>query len=204
MFAKSKGGEVESQLRARYSLDSGLNFEPACASHDEFPWLIASYDGVAEEEGRLSSIEIKFVGLDVYNSMNTVEDLKLIKPAHYCQCQHQMMPLDLNFVDYLFSVAGISYKRIRVHADAKMQARIFSACQDFSQNLILDLAPGLTEQDWWPALPALEKLLQEPFDDDKRQKIRAAMAHTRHIGSNYKCMIDKRGALRITKLERDT
>lgn len=188
-FAKAKGGEIEAQLRARYSLDVGLQFEPACASHDEYPFLLASYDGVAYEDGKLRAIEIKFVGAEYYAQ-------EQIKEAHRIQCQHQIMVMDLEYVDYLYSVDGVAYKRLRILPDYKAWSEIFTAAYIFNEYLVRDVAPPLTEQDWWPATEELDKLLLE----GDRDQIKAAMTHPRVIGSKHKAQIDKRGALRLCEI----
>lgn len=200
-FAKAKGGEIEAQLRARYSLDTGLNFEPACAEHDEFPWLTASYDGIALQDGKLRAIEIKFVGKEIYdafteeNKAEWANLLKKLKPMHVVQCQHQIMVMDLEYVDYLMSIDGREYKKVRIYPDAKTQRQIFDICEAFYKCLHDDVAPELTEEDWWPATPEIEKMMLEQDREGLKK-----MPHKKMIGSKFKAQIDKRGALRLTKI----
>lgn len=187
-FAKAKGGEIEAQLRARYSLETGINFQPACAEHDEFKYLTASYDGIGLEGDKLRAIEIKFVGAEIYNKGE-------VKEAHKIQCQHQMMVMDLDYVDYLMSVDGREYKCIRLFPDPKAWRQIFDACETFYRCLKEDIAPALTEQDWWPATPEIEAMMEA----GDREGLRG-MPHKKMIGSKWKAQIDKRGGLRLTKI----
>ncbi len=195
-YAKAKGGEVEAQLRARYSLSTGLQFEPACAEMEGDTYIRCSYDGIALENGKLRAIEIKFVGLDYYNATTLPSN---IKTTHFVQMQHQMLVMDLEYVDYLYSADTVNYKRIRVFPDIPMHRKIQDAAKAFYECLVTNTPPPLGPDDWHDMPSSIQTILEGPMDEDARNKIKVSMEHRKVESPSHRVQLDKRGALRITK-----
>jgi putative phage-type endonuclease len=120
-FAKQRGGEVEAQLRARYSLHTGRDYQPRLAVHDEYEFISASLDGYSETG---HAIEVKFVGAKKYQE-------EIIPEHHIIQMQHQMLVTGLPYIDYLYSTDGIEYKVFKCEADPDKQALILKECLEF-------------------------------------------------------------------------
>lgn len=186
MHSKAKGGEVEAQLRARYSLDTGKNFIPVLWEHDTHKYLLASLDGYADGE----IIEIKFVGKDYYEQEE-------IKKEHWIQMQHQMMATGLDRVTYLKSVDGVAYKSVTVLRDEIFIHDLEAACHAFYYKVQKMMPPDKTEDDEWEAEGEFLDLLKQ----GDRDKIKAAMPHARMRGAGKKLVRSKNGALRITEID---
>lgn len=187
LYAKAKGGEVEAQLRARYSLDSAKNFEPVLAEMDDNKFIKASLDGYADGE----AIEIKFVGKEKYES-------DTIPETHYWQMQHQMLVLDLTAISYLKSIDGVEYKKqqcLRNEADCQ---RVLMSCIVFQGKVLTKTPPPKTEQDTLEAegvfLAMLELYKAGKID---KKEIKANMPHQRMTGAGLKLTLSSNGALRV-------
>ena len=196
-YARGKGGETEARIRAKYSLETGLNFGPVLAAHDEYPWLLASLDGYFYADGQHHIIEIKFVGQKVF-------DAGLVPRKHAIQCQQQMLVIGASELVYLMSADGDSYKKIVIKADEKMQKEIVHAGTLFYSYMTLKNPPPLVENDWWPGDAELEKAVENwslniGSDSINREKIRALMKNKRMEVPGYRLTVDVRGVLRVTK-----
>ncbi len=186
LFAKAKGGEVEAQLRAKYSLETGRNFAPVLAEHDDFPILRASLDGYwtdgADEEG----IEIKFVGLTKYKD-------EAIHIPYWWQMQHQMLVMKMKRFTYLKSMDGDSYQKQTVKYEEDAHLLIMKECTDFWDKVITKEPPAKTERDWWDASEEFEAIVQE----GDRAKIKASIPHARMRTKFMSLTVSSNGALRM-------
>lgn len=191
-YARGKGGETEARLRAKYSLETGRQYGPVLASHDEYPWLLASLDGYTVEEKRQYIIEVKFVGAKVYESITSAAT---IPRKHYIQCQQQLLVTNADELMYLVSADGDSYKEILVPHDFSLQKEIISRGTLFYSYMATKSPPPLEENDWWPGSQELVEAVKE----GNRSRIKGLMKNKRVEVPGWKLTIDVRGFLRITK-----
>ncbi len=137
-FVRERGAETEKYIRADYSLFTGKNFEPRLATHDKYPFILASLDGVDEKSGEI--IEIKYVRKEKF-------ELGKIPYHHLLQTQQQMMAAGADRITYLFSMDGREYKRLEIEADKQIQADILNRCINFWYHVKERLDPGMEPKD---------------------------------------------------------
>ncbi len=137
-FVRERGAETEKYIRADYSLFTGKNFEPRLATHDKYPFILASLDGVDEKSGEI--IEIKYVGKVVF-------DRGEIPYKHLLQTQQQMMAVGSDKISYLMSMDGREYKKLVVETDKQLQADILNRCINFWYHVKERLDPGMEPKD---------------------------------------------------------
>lgn len=85
-FIAEVGHKFEPRARAQFSLETDLEVEPACAEHDDFPFLRASFDGL-NEDARVF-VEIKLVGRQ---KLDWIKDNKKPLPEHADQVFQQFL-----------------------------------------------------------------------------------------------------------------
>jgi putative phage-type endonuclease len=140
VYANSKGGDTEHNLRSRHSLFTGKDFQPRLAEHDQYPFILASLDAYCEKTN--SACEIKFVKKEYF-------DADFIQEHHMLQMQHQMLVLGIPEMEYLMSCDnGSTYKALTVKADKKIQNKILRACVKFQQYVTENRRPPLGPNDY--------------------------------------------------------
>jgi putative phage-type endonuclease len=138
------GKETEAKARARYELLTMEDMPPACATHPEFKYLIASLDGWNQESKRI--LELKCPkGM---STLEAAENGKVIE--HYVpQVQAQLLVAgadDLDFFVYHEDTGRDAL--VPVKPDLAMQARIVIEVGKFWNEYVLkDIAPPLMPED---------------------------------------------------------
>lgn len=93
-WAMARGKELEEEARAAYESHTGETMFASVEFNQEYPWAMASLDGINLERTRM--VEIKVPGIKDHQSA-----LDGIIPEKYqCQMHHQMMVLGLKSNDY--------------------------------------------------------------------------------------------------------
>jgi putative phage-type endonuclease len=136
----AKGHAVESQIRASYEFEHGIEFKPCLMEYGEWPVIRASLDGWNEESRK--GIEIKYVGADKMQAP--------IPTHHYIQMQHQMLVAGVDSWTYVKSNDGAHYIAVDIQADKKIQMDIVSACMTFWDQVETAKEPEYTDRDWFP------------------------------------------------------
>lgn len=185
LFATTKGGEIETSVRDRYSLDQGLNFQPRLAVHDVYPWIKASLDGYDESTARI--IEIKFIG-----EKRWAEDE--IQHSHFIQCQHQMLVTGVPAVDYLYAKFDGQYKKKTIIKDATFQTDLLAKLLVFWDYVKNKIDPGYGPDDFLPITdPDLADMVKSyKFKSDKKLRplIQKKMTHPKMMIDGIKVTYD--------------
>ena len=87
------GTSLEAEARELYIEETGMLVEPLCLQSKEYPWLIASMDGITDDYSHI--VEIK-CGKSAYWQANKSK----VPDYYYGQLQHQLMITGLGAVDY--------------------------------------------------------------------------------------------------------
>lgn len=192
VYARGKGGETEARLRAKYSLETGRQYGPVLASHDEYKWMLASLDMYTVEERKQYMGEVKFVGKKVYESIVSVQT---IPRKHYIQMQQQRLVLGSCHCVYLVSDDGDRYKEFEVKDDESLQFDIIKKGTEFFHFMETKTAPPLVENDWWPGS---QELIEAVASGD-RSLVKELMPNKRVEIPGARITVTANGILRITK-----
>jgi putative phage-type endonuclease len=133
-FAMRRGNRLEPIARGLYALQRGVPVEPACVSHDEYPWMLSSLDGLLLDVVRGMMIaEIK-----AWKWQNHDQVLAGLVPAEvFPQIQHQLMTTGLDVCDLVSYSEKADYSEeerfavLEVKVDAEYQAELFDAEVEF-------------------------------------------------------------------------
>lgn len=127
--AMERGRRLEVVARKLYCERYSVTVRPTFIQHSEYPWMIASLDGLSED--RQLAVEIK-----APNATYHTLALRGKLPLQYLdQCQYQLLILGLPVMDYVsFTdnnrfVEDERFVVVRVPADAKRQQQIFAEAQ---------------------------------------------------------------------------
>jgi putative phage-type endonuclease len=85
-FITEIGHRLEPKARARFALETGIDVRPACAVHDEFAYLRASFDGICDMARVF--VEIKLVG---QKKLAWIKENKSPLPEHVDQIGQQFL-----------------------------------------------------------------------------------------------------------------
>ena len=140
-WAMSHGKEMEPEARRAYEIEVGDVMFPSVEISQEFPWAMASLDGMNLERTRM--VEIKCPGQEAHEKA-----LKGEIPTYYqCQMQFQMMVTGLEVADY-WSYRHGSGVLIQLKRDDDFIVKMIFACQEFYQYLVDNQPPPLSERDF--------------------------------------------------------
>jgi len=93
--AMQRGISMEPEIRRAHESATGKRFLPVVAQSIEYPWMIASLDGLSED--MTSAIEIKCAGKNDHDHAKSG-----LVPDHYLpQLQHQMFVCGLDSITYV-------------------------------------------------------------------------------------------------------
>ena len=92
--AMAEGHQLEPEARALYIKTTRNNVVPACIQSSRYDWLIASLDGISEDNSTV--VEIK-CGAHTYK---TVQESGQISRSYYSQVQHILAVTGLSSVDF--------------------------------------------------------------------------------------------------------
>ena len=139
-FKMLRGIEMEDEARLYYERITGEIVFPKVMIHPEYPWCIASLDGITLNEKRL--VEIKCPGRD------TIEMAKNGKiPEFYvAQLQHQMMVTNLDNADY-FCYDGEKGFLITIDRDQSFIDQLLKKELEFYEMMINFIHPIVEDND---------------------------------------------------------
>lgn len=136
-FITGLGHRFEPQARAYINLLLDKEYEPVVATHHEFPWLSASFDGLDGNH----PLEIKYVGA------KKLQDVKcdVFDRSHWIQAQHQMIVSGSNtclyccytLADYR-SIDQIEYREINFdqeYVENKLWPKLNSFWEKLNESL---------------------------------------------------------------------
>lgn len=132
--AMKRGHDLEPIARSAFEQMSGTNVMPVTVQSKEYPWMIASLDGM-DFEGSLA-VEIKCPG-EQDHMIASIEER--CPDKYYPQLQHQMYVTGLKEIIY-FSFDGATGVMFGVKADDEYQAKLIRAELAFYKGY---LEPGL-------------------------------------------------------------
>lgn len=140
-WSMSQGKEMEPEARRAYEKEVGEIMFPSVEISQEYPWAMASLDGMNLERTRM--VEIKCPGKEAHDRA-----LKGEIPEYYqCQMQFQMMVTGLAEADY-WSYRNGSGFLVNLKRNDEFIAKMIIECQQFYQYLVEDTPPPLTERDF--------------------------------------------------------
>lgn len=94
-YAMQRGIEKEDYIRNQFIIKTGFSVFPCVVQHESIPYMIASLDGLSEDE--MICCELKFNGAKNHFAAKADQ----IATDHYCQMQHQMFVTGLKDMFYL-------------------------------------------------------------------------------------------------------
>lgn len=139
--AMAWGTRNEGPARDRYILATGEYVTPAVVVHKEYPWMMASLDGLSMN-GKIAC-EIKTVGLAAYIKVCD----GVIPPHHYQQCQAQMECLDIDSMDYVADTGDVQ-AIVKVFREEGWRGLNFPILLEFKNLLSNSTPPPLSYKDF--------------------------------------------------------
>jgi len=175
-FAMSRGIELEPVARSEFERLTGKSYLPVVIQHPENDFMIASLDGLSEDE--TSIVEIK---------CPKAVDHELAKRGHipkhyYAQIQHQLACCSLDMA-YYFSFDGEQGCVVEVYKDASYIAEMIECEYAFIQCVRQFCPPSLSDRDYteiddpeWQTLSqrytSIKRLLSDYEKEEKEIKDR--------------------------------
>ncbi len=140
--AKMKRGiDNEEAARKRFTEKTGISVSPKVMAHPGYEWMIASLDGIDQEEKNI--VEIKCAGReDHLLAMNGQ-----IPDKYYPQLQHQMEVCGLDMA-YYFSFDGKDGIYLECQRNSKYIKKMIEMEQEFFRCMQDFVAPKLTDMDY--------------------------------------------------------
>ena len=121
-FAMRRGNRLEPVARELYIKETGIQADPVCVSHDEYPWLLASLDGLSPWGEVVQEIKCPKITYHLW----ALEDQEF--PDYYmAQMQQQLLITGASMAHY------ISYSE---HSDMDISERL----------VIIEVEPNLEMQ----------------------------------------------------------
>lgn len=183
------GHRFEPIARAQYALETGVDLEPDCFEHKEFPFMRASLDGYNKELNIFC--EIKYTGKD---NLAKVKETKAPLPHHFDQLMHQ------------FAVTGATkciYIVYTLNTKKSDISELFYCDVLPDENYILNkLIP--TELAFWKCVQ--DKTPPELTDDDVVEDLDIISITTAHLwrllNKSIKALEDRKAEVEEQLLER--
>jgi putative phage-type endonuclease len=185
--AMRKGIELEPQARTMFNQYMGEEFTPITVQSDKHDWMMASLDGISENNDSL--VEIKCVGK---NSFLDVKEKKM-RTDWYCQIQHALEAsgLDIGYL-WVYCEELDDYYFAQVPRNTTYIEEMLLKEQDF----VFSLAKGMPPEETCP-IPECEdeegvKVMDELIKIKKKiqgyKKIEAELSETLKRMANGKSM----------------
>jgi putative phage-type endonuclease len=140
-WAMSRGKELEPEARAAYETETGEIMFPSVEFNSDYPWAIASLDGINMEANRI--VEIKCPG----EKDHVIAVNKTIPEKYQLQMQYQMMVTGLQSADY-WSYRDGKGVLLSLSKDEEKIKEIIAGAENFYFNhLVPGIPPPLSEKD---------------------------------------------------------
>ena len=136
-----RGSAMEEEARKEFEHLTGFTVFPDVRFHHDYPWMMASLDGISIDDRVL--VEIKNVNRSDHQ---TALDGKV--PSHYFpQCQHQLMVTGLPYM-YYYSHDALNPATVIVTRDEAYIADMVEKEEEFYRCMMEFEAPELCERDY--------------------------------------------------------
>lgn len=134
--AMQRGRDMEDAARDAYTAFTGVPMMPACVESTDYPWLMASLDGISVDGDLCVEIKCPVTNWKVQK----------VPECYWCQCQHQLLCTGHPFMDF-WSFSGSEGVHFRIDKDTEWQSRYIQASSEFHQCIVNKTPPPLTERD---------------------------------------------------------
>jgi len=196
--AMQRGIDMEEQARQKYIEMTGTYVCPLVARSKEYPFMIASYDGVSDDKKRI--VEIKCPGEEDHSRARNNE----IPKKYIYQLIQQMLVLDVDSVDYFSyrdpnDVALLHLTRQDVKAEIKKlireEQKFWECCQNLEEPDLLPQDFTEKDDDQW-RVAAAEYLSIKVRLKEMEELETAARNHLIQLSNGQNC---EGGGIRLTK-----
>jgi len=141
-FAMQRGHDLEPIARQWFEENYEISVPAAVVFHPEYEWMMASLDGINEENKVI--VEIKCGGLKLHHLAASGE----IPDYYRCQIQHQLAVTGYNKAFYVSYCNDTGYVVIVKRDDAFIDDVLIPALQDFWECLRTFTEPPLQQGDF--------------------------------------------------------
>lgn len=139
--AMLRGNRLEPIARDKFIEETGIHVKPKVLINDSYNWLLASYDGVSEDNKY--AVEIKCPGKTAHECA-----MDGVIPEYYIpQLAQQMIIADLKSIFY-FSFNETSYKILEINRDSYDENSLLKATKQFWDDLNDLREPALCDKDY--------------------------------------------------------
>jgi len=196
--AMQRGVDMEEEARQKYMQMTGIHVCPLVARSCEYPFMIASYDGVSDDKRKI--VEIKCPGEKDHNKAKNSE----IPKKYIYQLVQQMLVLDVDSVDYFSyrdpnDVALLHLTRDEVKSEIKKlireEKKFWECCENLEEPELLP--QDFTEKndaEWQVA--AAEYIYIKSKLKEMEELEAAARSHLISLSNGHNC---EGGGIRLTK-----
>lgn len=140
-----KGHEFEEKMRAEYFAMTGQQFKPVCIQHPEYPFIIASLDGLFGD----TSFEAKLVSTEVKNRI-AQQGTDGIPEEHFIQMQNQFLASDGDLKKCVYFAHDLTGEAVvvEVFPDVPFMQILKNELIDFDNSLKNNQEPPMTKDDF--------------------------------------------------------
>ncbi len=163
--AMRRGSELEPLAREMFIEQTGISVRPKVCVSEEFPWQIASLDGLSEDGSII--VEIKCGNADLHGKALKGE----IPPYYFCQLQHQISVCKPKEA-YYCSFNGEEIKILKVDPEASFIEDMLHKEEEFLKMIIQKEPPEMSDKDYAVIEHARgSDLLKEYFSICQQEKV---------------------------------
>jgi putative phage-type endonuclease len=137
--AMQRGIDLENDARKWADRRLQSHFIPEVHQHDQYPFLIASYDGIASKYNISSLIEIKCSNYYFEKALD-----RIVPDEVFTQIQHQMMVYPDIEEGFFVGYEGFEAELVRVLPDMEFQEHLLHCETEFYKTLSCEICP-------WPS-----------------------------------------------------
>lgn len=207
--AMRRGNELEQLVRDIYADETGIPVMPACVESEEYPWLMASLDGISPEGTRIVEIKCPL-------PENIKDNIDPIPEKYYIQMQAQLLCTGLSKCAYCVYDGHTGTALIdEVFADPELHNRMIEAGKAFYHCILTKTPPPLTDRDCqrredceWrfaieQAIDAKKRREEaEDYEEECRQKVIALCDDQSTEGCGIRCRKGvRKGNVEYNKIE---
>lgn len=145
-----RGLDLEQEARELFEQQMQVMVFPTVVQHDDYPWMIASLDGLCMDG--IFAVEIKCPGEEDHKIALQGE----VPKKYYAQLQHQLAVTGLNVI-YYFSYDGVKGVYNLVYRDEEYIAKLIEAEKEFYHCMQNNIEPEASERDHIDVIADLEQ-----------------------------------------------
>lgn len=186
--AMARGNRLEPEARAYFEKMMGIDVKPEVFSHEEFPWLICSLDGMSAD-GKLI-VEIKCLK----DSDHQLAVNGKVPSQYFPQLQMQMAVTGLDRCHY-FSYNGGSGAFVVVMRDDVYVEKMIKECNIFYERILSYTPPDLEERDYVDMKDNMEWTHLEKFYSETTNEIKALELKQKELRERLEALADKKNVI---------